>query len=62
MEMILIPWVKENILETKPVNSRMEHKLGNLLLFNGMLSSNKNLCIATSQKKYDSMKNLEFDP
>lgn len=40
MEVFSRSWVKENIFESKTVNSRMHHKLGYILLFNGMLSSN----------------------
>lgn len=50
MEIFSIPCVKENILERKPVNSRMSNNLGYILLFDVMLSSNKYSCIATFQK------------
>lgn len=61
MEIFSRPCVKENILERKPINSRMSHNLGCILLFNVMLSSNKYSCIATFQKKVESMQNHEFD-
>lgn len=62
MEIFLIPCVKENILERKTVNSRMSHNLEYILLLNVLLSSNKYSCIATFQKKDESVQNLEFDP
>lgn len=60
MEIFSRLYVKENILERKPVTSGISHNLGYILLFNVMLSSNKYSCIATFQKKDGSMQNLKI--